>query len=142
MRVALKIGRDQLLFRVLEHVLHRAFRGSTQRRIYGLHSYRLFRHDGEVDDTHIRRGNADGVAIELPFQLRNHQVQRLGRASRGRDHGKSRRPRATQILVRQVEKLLVIRVGVNRRHRAADDPERVVDYFGNGREAVRGARGI
>src|SRR5580704_8192745 len=47
-----------------------------------------------------------------------------------------------KILVRQVEELLVVRVGVDRCHRAGDDSKCVVQHLRDGRKAVRGARSV
>src|SRR6185503_18895835 len=50
--------------------------------------------------------------------------------------------RAPQVLVRQVEQVLVVRVGVDGRHPALHDAERLVEDFRDWRETVRGARRI
>ena len=50
--------------------------------------------------------------------------------------------RAAQVLVGQVEDLLVVRVGVDRRHLALHDPEGVVQHLGHRGEAVRRAGGV
>ena len=50
--------------------------------------------------------------------------------------------RAAQVPVRQVEDLLVVRVGVDRRHEAALDRPVVVDDLGDRGEAVRRAGGV
>src|SRR6185503_1236719 len=52
------------------------------------------------------------------------------------------RARAAQVLVRQVEQVLVVRVGVDGRHPALHDAERLVEDFRDWRETVRGARRI
>ena len=44
--------------------------------------------------------------------------------------------------MREVENDLIVGVGVNRGHGAADNLEFVVYNFGNRRQAVSGARGI
>src|ERR1043166_8851502 len=50
--------------------------------------------------------------------------------------------RAPKVFVRQVEQLLVVRVGVDRRHLRGLDAEILVDDFGDGREAVGRAGGV
>jgi len=50
-----------------------------------------------------------------------------------------RRRGAAQILVRQVEELLIVRVGMDGGHRAAMDSKRFVEDFGDGGETVCGA---
>ena len=49
---------------------------------------------------------------------------------------------ATQVLVRQVEDLLVVGVGVDRVHEAALDAEVVQQHLREGSKAVRGAGGV
>src|SRR6266404_9013840 len=49
---------------------------------------------------------------------------------------------AAQILVREVEELLVVRVGMDGGHRAAMDSKRFVEDFGDGGETVCGAGGV
>ena len=49
---------------------------------------------------------------------------------------------AAQVLVRRVLQVLVLRVGVDRRHQALDDAELVVDRLGHRAEAVGRAGGV
>src|SRR6266404_4318156 len=49
---------------------------------------------------------------------------------------------AAQILVREVEELLIVRVGMDGGHRAAMDSKRFVEDFGDGGETVCGAGGV
>jgi hypothetical protein len=50
--------------------------------------------------------------------------------------------RPAEILVRQVEELLVVRVGVDGRHPALLDAERLVEHLGERGQAVRRARRV
>ena len=68
-------------------------------------------------------GSADGDAVDLALQVREHEADRPRGAGRGRDQVDRGRPRAAQVLVREVEHLLVVRVRVDRRHEAVLDPE-------------------
>ena len=88
------------------------------------------------------RGHAHGVAVELALQFRNHQVQRLGRSRGRRNHRKRRGARAAQVLVRQIEQLLVVGVGVDRGHGAVNDAESFEQHLGDRRQAIRGARRV
>ena len=96
----------------------------------------------QVDHRHVRRRHAHGDAVELALQLRQHLAHGRGRAGGGRDHRQSGRARAAQVLVRQVEQVLVVRVGVDRRHPAADDAELLVQHLGKRRQAVGRARRV
>src|SRR5680860_735874 len=81
-------------------------------------------------------------ADDLALELRHDQGDGLGCSGRGRDHVQGSGASAAQVLVRVVEDVLVIGVGVDRRHQATLDAERVVDDLGHRRQAVRGARGV
>ncbi len=67
---------------------------------------------------------------------------RRRRTRRGRDHIEASRARPARILVRLVEDVLVIGVGMDRGHEARLDPAQVVQDLGNRSKAVRGARGV
>jgi hypothetical protein len=89
----------------------------------------------------VGHGGADREAVELARELRQHERDGLRGARRGRDEVDRRRARAAQVGVRRVEQALVARVGVDRRHEAVLDADRVVDRLGERREAVRRAGG-
>ncbi len=95
-----------------------------------------------VHDRDVRRGHAERHAVELALQFRQHEGHCLGRARRGRDDGHACGARPAEVLVRQVEELLVVGVGVDRVHEAVHDAEVLMDHFGERREAVRGAGGV
>ena len=103
-------------------------------------SFSTFHH--HVDERDIRRRHAHGDAVELALQFRQHERDGFGRAGRSRNHRERGGARAAQILVRQIEQLLVVRVGVNRRHLRRADAEFFVDDFGDRREAVGRAGGV
>ena len=66
-------------------------------------------------------------------------MQRLCGAGGTGNHADGGGTSASQILVRQVEKFLIVGVGVNGGHRAGLDAEGVVKNLGDGREAIGGA---
>ena len=78
----------------------------------------------EVDDRDVRRRHADGDAVELAVELRQHEADGLGGARRGRDHRQRGGAGAVEVLVHRVERRLVAGVGVDRRHEALLDAER------------------
>ena len=101
--------------------------------------------DGRVarDTSHTRSTTEPvitGARTAMPFSLPSssgmHEADRLGRAGRGRDQVDRGRARAAQVLVRRVLEALVGRVGVDRGHDPALDPDRVVQHL---RHRARGS---
>src|SRR5690606_6882193 len=86
--------------------------------------------------------DAEGVAVELALELREHEGDGLGRTRRGRDDVDRRGARTAQVAVGAVLEVLVARVRVDRGHEATLDAEGLVEDLREGREAVRGARGV
>src|SRR3546814_13054511 len=78
----------------------------------------------------VGHGHADRGAIELALQFGQDERDRARGAGRGRDHRYRRGTRAAQILVDLIEDLLIVGVGVDRKHQPALDPERVVEPLG------------
>ena len=68
----------------------------------------------EVGDRAVGHRDAHRDAVELALQLRQHQAGGLRRAGRRRDDVDRRRARPAQVLVRQVQQRLVVRVRVDR----------------------------
>ena len=98
--------------------------------------------DDEVDDRARRDRRAHRHAVDLSLQLGEHDADRAGGAGRGRDEVDRGRAGAAEVLVREVEHLLVVRVRVDRRHEAALDPVRLVQDLRHRRDAVRRAGGV
>src|SRR6266852_5527440 len=69
-------------------------------------------------------------------------MQRFGGSGRAGNHAERGGAGAAQILVRQVEELLVVGVGVNGGHGAALNAKRFVKNLGDGSEAIGGAGGV
>jgi hypothetical protein len=116
-----------------------ALSGGLQLVVDLFRSRAVLDHRNEIDNRHVRSGNADRIPVEFALQFRHNEPDRLRRARRGRDHVDGRGTRATEILVREVEDVLVIRVAVNRRHQALLDDELFMQNFHHRSEAVRGA---
>ena len=127
---------------VLEDALQRAVGRRLERRVDLVGRRLLLEEHDEVDDRDVRRRHAHREAVELALQLRQHLADGRGRAGGRRDHRQRRGARAPQVLVRQVEQVLVVRVGVDRRHPALDDAELLVEDLGDRREAVGRARRV
>src|SRR5205807_901122 len=90
----LKSTRMKTRRRLLERVVHRVF----ARALVDLRD--------ERDDGNVRRRHADREAVQLSFELRQHETDRLRRPRRRRDHGERRRTRAPWILVLEIEDAL------------------------------------
>ena len=77
-----------------------------------------------------------------PFMWVQHQAGGPGR-TRARGHDVvGRRPGPAVVLVHEVEQVLVVGVGVHRRHQAFFDAEGVVEDLDHGHEAVGRAAGV
>ena len=96
----------------------------------------------EVGDRAVRHRHAHRDAVHLPLQLRERERRRLRGAGRRGDDVDRRGASAPQILVRQVEQVLVVRVGVHGGHQRAIDPEGVLEHLGERHDAVRRARRV
>ena len=118
------------------------FGGFLDQRVDLVGRRRLLGDEHQVDDRDVRGRHADGRAVELALQVRQHQADRLGGAGRGRDHRQRGATRAAQVLVQRIDDALVAGVGVDRRHVAALDAERLVEDVDRRRQAVGRARRV
>ena len=82
-------------------------------RVHLLDGHRLLHDHGEVGERDVGRRNADRDAVDLALELGNHERRRLGGAGRRRDDRHRGGAGAAQVLVRQVEDGLVVRVAVD-----------------------------
>ena len=69
-------------------------------------------------------------------------MQGFGRSGGCGNHGNRGGPRAAQILVRQVQQFLIVRVGMNRGHRAVDDAKAILHNLCNRGQAIGRTGGI
>src|SRR5690606_40098075 len=82
------------------------------------------------------------LPIYLPLQLGNDERRRRGGAGRDGNDRHGGRTCTADVLVRQVEDVLVVRVGVHGRHEAPLETERVAQDLDDRDEAVRRAAGV
>src|SRR5437879_2156402 len=141
-RIALEVGGDEFLFGVAEDALHWTVGGGFESGVYGFLGGGLVDEDGEVDNANVGRGHAHGIAVELAFQFGDHEMQGFGGPGRAGNHVYRCGARAAQVLVRQVEQLLIVGIGVDGGHGTAIDSEGFLENLGDGREAVRGAGSV
>ena len=98
--------------------------------------------EGQIDQADIRHRHPDRGAVELALELGQHEADRLGGAGRGRDQIDGAGAGAVRVLVQRVDRALVAGIGVDRRHVAVLDADRLVQHLRHRREAVGGAGGI
>ena len=122
--------------------LELAVRRGLERGVELLDARRARRLEREVDDRAGDHGRADREAVQLALELRQHEADGLRGAGRRRDEVDRRGARAAQVLVRPVLQHLVAGVGVDRRHQAVLDADRVVGDLRERRQAVRRAGGV
>src|SRR5271166_287402 len=144
MRVVVEVDRDIWLVGVTEDALKRpvAVGGRLDGGVDLVLVGRPLGDELEIDNRDVRRRHADRRAIELALKLGQNEAHGLGRPSRGRNHRKRCGARAVEVLVQRVERRLIAGVGVDGRHEAVLDADRVVEHFRNRREAVRRAGGV
>ena len=140
--IADEVSGDERLFAILEIFAEAAWRPLFVGGIDFFFRRGFFELDRKIDDRNVRSRNADGNAVHLAFQFRNHEADRLGGAGRGRNHGERGRAGAPQVLMREVLDDLIVRIGMDRGHQAALNAEGFADDFGQRGQAVRGAGGV
>jgi len=91
--------------------------------------------------TDVRGWHAQRVTVEFALQFGDDQMQSPGRScGRGYDRECSCTS-SPNVVMRQIEQPLVVRILVDGRHRAADDAEVVLQNFDDGSQAVCGTGG-
>jgi hypothetical protein len=98
--------------------------------------------EGQVDQRDVDGRHAQGEAIDLADQLRQHQADGLGGTGLGRDDVGGGGAGAAQVLVADVHGHLVVGVGVDGGHQALLDADAVGQDLGNRGQAVGRAGGV
>jgi hypothetical protein len=98
--------------------------------------------EGQVDQRDVDGRHAQGEAIDLADQLRQHQADGLGGAGLGGDDVGGGGAGAAQVLVADVDGDLVVGVGVDGGHQALLDADAVGQDLGDRGQAVGGAGGV
>ena len=136
--VADEVRGDDCVLGVVEDALHRALGGGLEGGV-DLLDRDLALDDGrEVGQRAVRSRNAEREAVQLAGQLGEDEADRLGGAGRRRDDRERGGAGAAEVAVRSVRDPLVGRVGVDGRHHALLDAERVVEDLDHRGEAVGG----
>ncbi len=142
MRVAAVVDRDQRRVLHVQDALHRARGGGAHRAVDVVDGDRLLDQGHQVDARDVRRRHAHRDAVELALEGGQHLADGRGGAGRRRDDRHRGGAGAAHVLVRQVEQVLVVGVGVHGGHPAALEAERVVQHLDHGGEAVGRARRV
>ena len=140
--IVVEIDRDQRLVGVAENALERALRRRLEQRVDFFHRGVALGRESQVDHRDVGCRHADRRAVELALELGQDFADRAGGAGGGRDHRHAGGAGAARVLVDLVEDLLVVGIGVDRRHQAALDADRIVQHLGERREAVGRAAGV
>src|SRR5690606_4220541 len=136
------VGRDHRVGGGDQDALHGAVGGGDQGVVDLFHRSVAAGHHLQVHHRDVRGRHADGRAVQLALQFRQHQAHGLGCAGGGGDHAEARRARAVEVLVHRIQRRLVAGVGVDGGHVAALDAKQVVQHLGHRRQAVGGAAGV
>lgn len=92
--------------------------------------------EGKVDHADVDRRNADCVAVEKTVEFRKNKTDCSSGASLRRDHGLGGSTSAAHVLVEDVGKNLVVRVGMDRGHEAAFNAESFMERLDERSQAV------
>ena len=90
----------------------------------------------KIGQRNIRSRDADTHAVQFTGKFRKDKTRSLGCTSRGRNDGAGTGTSASQVFMGSIKDLLVIRVGMNRRHEARFNPEVVQKDFSERSQAV------
>src|SRR5207245_10135443 len=96
----------------------------------------------QLDELYVGDGDAQRDPVDLSLYLRDDETGRLGGPGRRRDDAQGGGPGASQVLVRQVEDLLVVRVAVDGRHEPVLEAPAVQDHLHHGDQTVGRARRV
>src|SRR5690606_27230687 len=86
MRVVIEVDGDVGVRRRGKDTLELLFGGGRDRSVDFLYAGFALGNELEVDHGNVWRGNADGDAVELAGEFRQHQADGLGGTRGGRDH--------------------------------------------------------
>ena len=116
---------------VLEDARQRAFGGCLHSGVDLLDGDLALKLDRQVDHGAVGRGNARCEAVELALASSGRTKRHGASGARGgRDHGHGCGAGAAQVLMRQVEDLLIVGVGMDGVHVAALDAELLKQHLG------------
>src|SRR5919106_48626 len=142
-RVPDDVTRNYRVLGVFEDALHPRGLGRLTVSIvdvFGGHLGAKRRH--EVGNGPVRHGHSQRDPVESPLELGHRQRCSLSCTGRCRDDVYRRGACSSEVLVREVQRLLVVRVRVTGRHGPLLDPPVVLEHLDHRNDAVCGARCI
>ena len=137
-----EVRRHQLFVHHVQDALQRADGGALDGVVDFLNRGGALGDELQVHQRHVGGGHAHRHAVQLAFQLRQHQAHGLGGAGGGGDHAQRRGAGAVEILVHGVQRRLVAGIGMDGGHHALFDAHRIVQHLGHRHQAVGGAGGV
>ena len=137
-----EIHRHQRQHVEAEHAFHFALGSSFEHRIHFGHAGFAAGFEAQIHQRHISGGHADGQAVEFAVELGQHQAHGFGCAGFGGNHIVHTAAGAAQIFMAHIGNGLIVGERVDGGHQAFIDADGVVEGFGDGRQAVGGARSV
>jgi hypothetical protein len=120
------VGGDERIVRVAHDAVERTVRSLPVGIVHLVDRHVAPDANYEVGDRAGRDGRTNRDSVHLPFQVRHDEADRARSARRRRNQVDRGSAGAPQVLVREIEDLLVVRVRVDRRHEALLDGEGVM----------------
>src|SRR6185369_7981982 len=140
--IAQHIARNHGILGVGQDALEFAFGRGFQCGVDRFRGGGFVQNGDEIDYRNIRGGDAHRITVQFTFEFGEDEADGLGGAGGGRNHVDRGGAGTAKIFVREVEDLLIVRIAVDRGHRAFLYTEALVDDLHDRREAVGSAGGV
>ena len=138
MGIADNITGNQRFFTVFEHALHRSF-GCFPHRSIDILGGRIFSQPAhKIHNRTVRNGNPHGQTIQFALQPGQNLAHRPGRTRGCGDNVFTGSSAAPEIFVGHIGQALIVGIGMHRGDEPFFEAERIINNFGNRRQAVGG----
>src|SRR5690606_38656189 len=141
-RGVVEVDGHQRLGAVVQDALHVAFGSALEDAVDFFDRGVAAGHESQVHHGDVDGGHAHGIAVQLAVQLGQHQAHGRGGAGLGGDHAAGGGTGAAHVLVAHIGQHLVVGVGVDGGHQAADHAQFLVQGSDQGSQAVGRAGGV